>query len=67
MDLISLIVYLVIIGLVFYLIDWLLGQIPLPQPIRVVVRVLMALFLVVILLQMLGVVGLPMLPVLRRH
>ena len=48
MNLISLLIYLVIIGVVFYLIDWLLGQIPLPPPVRVVVRVIMALVLVLI-------------------
>jgi hypothetical protein len=60
-SLISLIFYLVILGLVFYLLDWLLGQIPLPPPVRVVIRVIMALVLVVILLQFLGVFGPPFL------
>jgi hypothetical protein len=57
MGLIDLIIYLVIVGLIFYLVDWMIGQIPLPDPVRVVIRVLMVLVLVLILLQAVGVIG----------
>ena len=59
MPLISLLIYIIIIGLVFYLIEWLLGQVAWPQPVRVVVRVIMALVLVLVLLQALGIVEYP--------
>lgn len=66
MNLVSLVIWLVILGLIFYLVEWVIGQIPLPQPVRVVIRAILALVLILILLQMLGVVGGPIqLPRLR--
>lgn len=60
MDLISLLVYVIVIGLVFYLLYWLLGQIPLPAPFKTVALVILALLAVLILLGALtGHVGLP--------
>lgn len=40
----------------FYLIDYLVGQIPLPPPVRQVLRALMALILILILLEAIGVI-----------
>lgn len=60
MDIITLVVYIVILGLVFYLLYWLLGQIPMPQPFKVVATVLLGLAVVLILLSILfGGVTLP--------
>lgn len=62
MDLISLLVVIVILGLVFYLLYWLVGQIPLPEPFAVVAKVILALAVVVILLGILtGSIGMPVL------
>jgi hypothetical protein len=60
MTLISLLVYVIVLGLVFYLLYWLIGQIPLPEPFRVVATVLLALAAVVMLLGVVfGGVSLP--------
>lgn len=60
MDLISLLVTIIVLGLVFYLLYWLLGQIPLPEPFKVVATVIIALAAVVILLGILfGGVSVP--------
>lgn len=54
--LIGLLIYVVIIGLLFYIIDYLVGQIPMPAPPRQALRVLMALILILIVLQLFGVI-----------
>lgn len=64
--LLSLLIYLVILGLIFYIIDWAVGQIPLVAPIRVVIRAVLALILVVYLLEALGVLAGSPLPRLIR-
>jgi uncharacterized membrane-anchored protein len=48
--LIGILIYLIVIGLVFYLLYWLLGQIPLPEPVKTVALVILALVLVILLL-----------------
>jgi heme A synthase len=48
--LISLLVTIIVLGLVFYLLYWLLGQIPLPEPFKTVATVLLGLIAVVLLL-----------------
>jgi len=65
-SLISLLIYLVILGLIFYIIDWAIGQIPMMQPVRAIVRAIHALILVVYLLEALGVLGGPPFPRLVR-
>jgi heme A synthase len=50
MDLIGLLVTVVVLGLVFYLLWWLLGVIALPEPFNKVAIVLLALVAVVLLL-----------------
>jgi hypothetical protein len=50
MSLINLLVWLIILGLVFYVIYWAVSQIPLPAPFNVVVRVVLALIVVIVLL-----------------
>jgi len=51
--LLSLIVTVIVLGLVAYLLYWLLGQVPLPEPFKVVATVLLGLFIVVMLLGLL--------------
>ena len=58
MSLIYLVIVLVILGLALYLIE---TYIPMAQPFRIVIRVVVVLFVVIWLLQALGVVG----PVIR--
>jgi hypothetical protein len=53
MDLIGLLVAVVILGLVFWICWWLLGQIPLPEPFKTVATVLIGLIGVLILLSLL--------------
>lgn len=56
--LITLIVYLVILGLVFWLVQYVLGMIPLPEPFSTAARVLLAvvavLVVIMLLLQLVG-------------
>ena len=54
MDLISLLVVLVIVGVCLFLVE---NYIPLSPPIRTVIRVVVVLFLVLWLLQAIGVIG----------
>jgi hypothetical protein len=49
-DLLSLLVIVIVLGLVFYLLYWLIGQIPLPAPFRTVAVVILTLIAVVVLL-----------------
>lgn len=60
---ISLLVYLVVFLLVASLIWWVIGQLALPQPVRMVAVVIMALVAIVFLLSLVG--GLGPLPHLR--
>jgi hypothetical protein len=59
MDLISLLVTLIIVGLIFYLLYWLIGQIPMPAPIKTVCLVVLGLIIVIYLLNLLFGLGLP--------
>jgi heme A synthase len=66
MDLISLLVTVVVLGLVFWLLWWLIGVIGLPEPFNKVATVLIALIAVVILLGIVfGGVNLPTLRIGR--
>lgn len=62
-SLISLLVTLVLLGLVFYLLYWLVGQMPLPEPFKTVATVIIGLVAVLVLLSLLF--GIAPLPVLR--
>ena len=53
MDLLGLLVAVVVIGLVFYLLWWLLGKIALPEPFNKVAMVVLCLAAVVMLISML--------------
>lgn len=53
-DPLSLIVYILVLALVCYLVFWILGQIPLPSPIRTVVVVLIALILLLYIVRRFG-------------
>lgn len=54
-DPISLLIWLIVVALVCYIAFWALSQIPLPQPIRTVIIVIIALVLIVFLLRQLGI------------
>ena len=56
-ELLSMLIALVILALVVYLLFWLLGQFPMPQPVRVTITVLVALGVFVVLLRMFGIWG----------
>ena len=70
--LISLVVYLIIAGLIYWAVTTILGVVPLPEPIRTVINVVMIVILVLIviyaLLSLIGVVtpGLGMHPISLR-
>lgn len=51
--LISLVIYLIIIGLIFYVLWWALSQMPLPEPFGTVARVLLVLVAVLIVVYLL--------------
>jgi multisubunit Na+/H+ antiporter MnhB subunit len=57
-DLVTLLIYLLVLGIVIALIYWVLDAIPVPQPInrivKIVVIVVVALVLIMLLLQLLG-------------
>jgi heme A synthase len=52
-SMLSLLITVIVLGVVFYLLYWLVGQIPLPAPFKVVATVLLGLFAVLILLGLL--------------
>jgi len=52
-SLLSILITVIVLGLVFYLLYWMLGQIPLPEPFKVVALVLLGLFAVIVLLSLL--------------
>lgn len=51
--LVHLIIYLLVIGAVFYILYWAIQQVPLPAPFAVVAKVLLAIVAVLILLDVL--------------
>jgi F0F1-type ATP synthase assembly protein I len=60
MNLISLLITVIIVGLIFGLIWWIVHQLPLPAPFKMVVEVLVGLIAVVFLLSLLfGGINLP--------
>jgi hypothetical protein len=61
-EIINILVTVILLGLVFYVLWWLLGIIALPEPFNKVVTVLLALAAVVVLLSLLlGVFNFPLL------
>ena len=59
--LLNLVIYIVILGLVFYAIWWFLGYIGLPEPFNKILRVLVGLFALIIVINLLlGLVGTPL-------
>lgn len=58
--LLSILIYVIVIGLVFYLLWWLVGYVGLPEPFNKVARVVLALVAVLILINLLlGFAGHP--------
>lgn len=64
---IELLISLLIWGLVLAILWWAIAQIPVPAPFSWVIRVVFALIVVIILLNLLGVVGPPMYPLRGLH
>jgi uncharacterized membrane protein len=59
--LVSAVIFIIVLGLVFYLLWWLIGYVGLPEPFNKVARVLVAVVAVLILISaLLGVAGHPM-------
>jgi hypothetical protein len=52
--LLGLLITIILVCLVAYIIFWALAQIPLPEPVRVVVTVLVALILIIFIVQRFG-------------
>ncbi len=64
MELLSLLIYIVLLGLGFYLLWWFLGVVALPEPFAKVAQVLIGLFAIIILFSL--IFGLmPMPPLLK--
>ena len=58
--LLSILVYLVIVGLIFYCVWWFIGYVGVPEPFNKVIRVVLGLVaLVIVLSLLLGMVGHP--------
>lgn len=55
--LLGLLVAIVVVCLIAYVIFWALGQIPLPDPIRTIIIVLVALILLVFIVQRFGLLA----------
>jgi len=53
MSLINLLIWLIIVGLILYVVYWAVSQIPLPPPFPVVIKVVLALIVLVLLLSVL--------------
>lgn len=47
------VIYLIIAGVIFWLLTWALSQLPIPEPFKTVIRVVLILAIVVILLNFL--------------
>lgn len=59
-ELFHLLVYVIVVGLVFYLLWWFLGYVGLPDPFNKVARVIIGLFAIIFLLYVvLGLLGPP--------
>lgn len=50
--LIHLLIWILILGLVFYLAYWALSQVPLPAPFAVAARVILAIIVIIVLIQL---------------
>ena len=55
--LVNLLIFILIVGLICYLIRWALGYMAVPEPLQKVVWVIVIIVLLVAFLRMLGVVG----------
>lgn len=53
----NLLIELVIAGLIFWLVTWALGQLPIPEPFKTVIRVVLIVMVVVFLLNVLFGLG----------
>jgi hypothetical protein len=66
--LITLIVYAIVLGLLYWLVDYLLGVFPLPDPIPRIIRAVMIVIIVLILISIiLGLAGVEGVPRLRLY
>lgn len=59
-SLISFLVWIIVVGIIFYLLWWLLAQVGLPEPFNKVARIVLAVVAVLVLINLLlGLVGTP--------
>lgn len=59
--LLSFVIYLVIVGLIFWCVWWFVGYVGVPEPFNKVIRVVLGLFaLIIVVSLLLGLVGHPM-------
>ena len=59
--LLSLLVYLVVVGLIFWVIWWFLGYVGVPEPFNKVIRVILGLVALIIVINLLlGLIGSPL-------
>lgn len=56
--LIHLLVWILVVGLIFYLAYWAIGQVPLPPPLAVAAKVVLAILVIVVILdELLPMIG----------
>lgn len=53
-SLIMLVIYILVIGLVVYALNWLLAQLALPQPVKTIILVIVAIIVLLWILQQFG-------------
>lgn len=63
--LVSLVVWLIIAGLIYWLVMWVIGQVGVPEPFNKIIRVVIALFVFLIVLN--ALLGLTGSPLVRLH
>jgi len=63
MDLVHLLIWVLVLGLIAYLVWYIIGLMPLPQPFKNVAIIVFCIILIIILLNMVGLLGGPILRV----
>ena len=64
-SLLLLVIWLIVIGAIFYLLTWAVAQIPMPDPMRAVIRVVMVVVLLLICIYLLVGILPPLHPLVR--
>lgn len=64
--LLSVVVYLVVVGLIFWAIWWFIGQVGVPEPFNKIIRVIVGLVaLIFVITLLLSLLGHPLVPLVR--